>query len=339
MKLVRLLGGALWGTGLALALGMSVARADEVKLIFVSLVPTESPVVPGSYHPWVDRINTAGQGIVHIDERDGYALANLDNVYNRVLDDVVQIGFAQQNAIGGHFIRSAVAGLPFVSADSESASVALWRLYHSGQIDAEYADVTPLFLTVFPQSGIHFIHPVAALDDLKGLKLIAVGKAQAEAVATLGGAPLSIPLTDMYTALQRGSADGAVASWTTFNPFRLGEVTRYHVETQLGTSTGMVFMAKKRFDALPPAAQKVLMDNSGEAMSRSFGAFIDGEAKGVRDAVIVAPQQTVTAPSPERAAEWRTQITPNNAAYMNTVPNGPAIFAAYQQLLKAAKSP
>jgi TRAP-type C4-dicarboxylate transport system substrate-binding protein len=168
------------------------------------------------------------------------------------------------------------------------------------------------------------------------LKLIAVGKAQADAVTALGGAPLSIPLTETYTALQRSAADGAVASWSTFKPFRLGDVTRYHVEAQLGTSTGMVFMAKKRFDALSPAAQKVLMDNSGEAMSRSFGAYIDSEAKDTRDGVL-ATKQVVTAPSPQQAAVWRQKVTPNNIAYANTVPNGPALLDSYRKLLSEAK--
>jgi len=334
MKLVQ----GLWAAVIAMGLASSTAYADETKLIFVSLVPADSRVAQTVFHPWVDRINAAGQGVVHLDGRDGFALANLDNVYNRVLDDVVQVGFAQQNAIGGKFIRSAVAGLPFVSDDSESASVALWRLYRSGQIGDEYADIVPLFLTVFPQSGVHLVHPVAALDDFKGLKLIAVGKAQAEAVTALGGAPLSIPLTDMYQGLQRGAADGAIASWTTFDPFRLGDVTRYHVESRLGTSTGMVFMTKKRFDGLSPAAQKVLMDNSGEAMSRSFGAYLDGDAKRVRDAVKATSDQSVTEPTAARSATWRDKVTPNDTAYVNGVPNGPAIFATYQQLLAAAKS-
>ncbi|HWE76005.1 MAG TPA: TRAP transporter substrate-binding protein DctP [Stellaceae bacterium] len=332
MKLGHLMQSALLG----LALSASAARADEVKLIFLSMVPAESPVVAASYHPWVDRVNAAGKGLVRLEERDGYALANLDNVYNRVLDDVVQVSFAQQNAIAGKFIRSTMAGLPFVSTDSETASVALWRLYASGQISAEYDDIVPLFLTVFPQSGIHLTHPIAALDDLKGLKLIAVGKAQADAVTALGGAPLSIPLTETYTALQRGAADGAVASWSTFKPFRLGDVTRYHVEAQLGTSTGMVFMAKKRFNALPPAAQKVLVDNSGEGMSRSFGAYIDSEAKDTRDGVLKA-NQAVTALSPKQAETWRDKVTPNDTAYANAVPNGPAILDAYRKLLSEAK--
>lgn len=193
-------------------------------------------------------------------------------------------------------------------------------------------------LIVFPQSGVHLVHPVASLKDLHGLKLIALGKVQSEAVTALGGAPLSIALPDMYEALQRGTADGAVASWTVFDPFRLGDVTRYHSESLLGTSTGMIFMAKKKFDALPAAAQKVLRDNSGEAASRAFGAYLDGDAARVRDAVKTAPQQVLTPPDPARATAWREKLAALDADYVKTVPSGQAILDSYRQLLAASKA-
>ena len=331
MTLIR----SLWSIALAMALGIAAAKADEVKLTFATLAPPDSRVAQMAFHPWADRVNAAGKGVVQLDTRDGFAIANLDNVYSRVMDDVVQVGWALQGAIGGKFIRSAIAGLPFVSDDCETGSVAFWRLYQSGALAAEYGEIVPLMLIVFPQSGIHLVHPVAALDDLRGLKLIALGKVQAEAVTTLGGAPLSIGLTDMYTALQRGTADGAVASWTTFDPFRLGDVTRYHLETRLGTSTGMIFMAKKKFDALPAAAQKVLVDNSGEAASRAFGAYLDGDAARVRDNV-KSGGQTVAAPDTVGEAQWRDKLDPVDAAYVSSVPNGAAILASYRQLLAAA---
>jgi hypothetical protein len=82
----------------------------------------------------------------------------------------------------------------------------------------------------------------------------------------------------------------------------------------------------------------VLMDNSAEAMSRSFGAYLDGDAKRVRDGVKAAPQQTVTEPSVERSTQWREKLEPANAAYVKSVPDGEAIFASYRQLLAAAKA-
>ena len=63
--------------------------------------------------------------------------------------------------------------------------------------------------------------------------------------------------------------------WTVFQPFKMAEVTTYHVEAQLSGSTGMVFMSKKKWDTLSPAVKKVLESNSGEAQSRAFGAFWD----------------------------------------------------------------
>ena len=318
--------------------GVGLAAADEIKLTFATIAPPDSRVAQAMFHPWADRINAAGQGVVHLDTRDGFAIANLDNSYSRVMDDVVQVAWALQGAIGGKFVRSAIAGLPFVSDDCETASVAFWRLYQAGALGPEYADIVPLMLIAFPQSGIHLTHPVATLDDLRGLKLIALGKIQSQAVTALGGAPLSIPATDMYESLQRGAADGAIASWATFDPFRLGDVTRYHVETRLGTSTGMIFMAKKKFEALPPAVQKILQDNSGEALSRSFGAYFDGDAARVRDAVKSAPDQVVSAPTAARSAQWEKTLGPIDAAYVGGVPDGQAILDQYRQLLVAAKT-
>jgi TRAP-type C4-dicarboxylate transport system substrate-binding protein len=40
----------------------------------------------------------------------------------------------------------------------------------------------------------------------------------------------------------------------------------------------MIFMAKKKWDALPVAARKILAANAGEAESRHFGAFWDMRA-------------------------------------------------------------
>ena len=81
---------------LASALGIGNARADEVNLIFVSLVPTGSPVVEGAYHPWVDRINTAvppngtiymldvnyyGDAERHVFEKDGLIRPDIATSY------------------------------------------------------------------------------------------------------------------------------------------------------------------------------------------------------------------------------------------------------------------
>ena len=63
-----------------------------------------------------------GTGVVEI--REGGTLANFQNVYERVLDDVVQIGFGQQALIAGKFPLTEVVVLPFIVKDN---TVGWWR--------------------------------------------------------------------------------------------------------------------------------------------------------------------------------------------------------------------
>ena len=44
-------------------------------------------------HPWAQRINEQGKGIIKIDVRDGYTLINHINFYQRTHDNVVQIAW------------------------------------------------------------------------------------------------------------------------------------------------------------------------------------------------------------------------------------------------------
>jgi TRAP-type C4-dicarboxylate transport system substrate-binding protein len=316
----------------------STALAQELRLTFATLAPPSSRVAQGFFHPWAQRINEAGKGIVRLEVKDGFTLANLENVYNRVLDDVVQVGWGLQSAIGGKFERSAIAGLPFTADDSERASVALWRLYKSSLIEAEYQDIVPLALVVFPQSGLHLARAPAAPDNIAGLKLAALGKVQGDAIGHLGAVPLSLPATDLYEGIQRGLADGAVASWTTFDPFRLGEVTRYHVVTRLGTSTGMLFMARKKFEALPAEVRRILQENSGESSSRQFGGYLDADAARVMNQVKASEKNTVVVLSDEITAQWRDKVAPVGNDWVNALPNGPVLRAAFEALLKEART-
>jgi TRAP-type C4-dicarboxylate transport system substrate-binding protein len=312
-----------------------VALAQEVKLTFVTLAPPNSKVAAAIFHPWAARINEQGKGVIQLDVRDGFTLANLENSYSRVLDDVVQVGWSLQNALGGRFKKSAIAGLPFVAENCEDGSVAFWRLYKSGALDSEYENIVPLTLVTFPQSGIHFSQPRQSVDDFQGLKLISLGKLQSDIIAKLGGVALSLPATDMYQAIQRGTADGAVASWTTFDPYRLGEVTKYHIEAKFGTSTGMIFMSKAKFNSLPPAAQKILMANAGEEPSRAFGAFLDKEIVRIRDEAAKTGQ--IVSPTAAQEAAWRKKVEPVNAEWTKMVPEGDAILAKYVDFLGQVK--
>ncbi len=290
--------------------GGGAAPAAEVHLIATTI---SLPSTPNSQmvHEWADRINTQGKGIVSIDVRDGFSLVNSRNYYDRLVGDVVQISFGSLNYEVGKFPLCQVMGLPFVFANSEQASAVFWQLYKSGLLDQEFDQIVPLFAEAFPQNSLHFGKaPAAPLRDLRGLRIIASGRIETRVIEALGGAPASIALSDSYEALQRGTADGIIFPIGAAPDFKLDEVTHYHIVAAMGGGPGGVWMAKAKYQSLPPEVRAIIDENSGEAQSRKAGRGLDQREVEVPKELETKKAQTVATLTPEQAKAWQAALAP-----------------------------
>ncbi|CUH82170.1 TRAP transporter substrate-binding protein DctP [Tropicibacter naphthalenivorans] len=204
-------------------------------------------------------------------------LANHQNFYDRVSDDVIQIGWGMTIFNPGRFPRTLVSTLPFMVETAEQGSAALCAMYQDGAFGDDLADIQPLLFVEFPQSSLHTKGgALSAMDDVKGRKIITTGPAAAAMVEDHGGAPLSFNIAEQYEAIQRGAADGTILNFTGVAGFRLHEVTDTHLVAPLGGAMGLVFMSKDRWNALSEDARSAIMAESGCDGSRAFGQFIDG---------------------------------------------------------------
>jgi TRAP-type C4-dicarboxylate transport system substrate-binding protein len=159
--------------------------AQETRLLMTSLSPGGS-TNSVFFNQWSQKLADQSGGAVKIDVRDGTTLANFGNVYERVQDDVVQIGWAIHQVVAGKFPLSEVAGLPFVEGGFSRASLALYRLAQTGLLNNEYKDVVPLVFSVFGPSQLHFARQPRSIDDLNGLKIGVAGRAPSQLVTALG---------------------------------------------------------------------------------------------------------------------------------------------------------
>jgi TRAP-type C4-dicarboxylate transport system substrate-binding protein len=100
---------APWIVAVAAAAIVSIqpAAAQKVRLFFTSMSPAGSSNSE-FFNAWAKRVNDAAKGAIDVQVKDGVTLANFANVYDRVLDDVVQIGWGQQAFIRGRFPASDV---------------------------------------------------------------------------------------------------------------------------------------------------------------------------------------------------------------------------------------
>lgn len=310
------------------------ACADTVNLIFATTEPAGSVDTTDVFQPWADGIGKATSGAVHIDIREGFAIANSTNIYDRVQGDVVQIGILIPSLVGGKFPLTDVAGLPFVNQDSMNASAAFWRLYKTGAFDREYKDIVPLGFGLFPPQDVQLVKAPATLDNLNGLRLRVVGKLSSELVTRLGATPMVIDPSDQYTALERHTVDGVLSSWMSLGPLHLIDVTSYHIETSLGTGMFIVFMAHGKFAALPAAAQEAIMANSGESLSRALGKGFEARAATSRAPAAADPaKHTIVQLPPAQSAEWAKAINPVVDEWTAAHPGGAELLAAYRKLI------
>jgi TRAP-type C4-dicarboxylate transport system substrate-binding protein len=322
--------------GVAALFGGRPAAAAE-RLIFTSMSPAGS-LNSKLFRAWAAKVDADSKGTLQIDVRDGGTLANYINVYDRVRSNVVQIGWAIHQLLGGRFPRTVVAGLPFQAENSELGSVALWRLYKSGVLGAEYQDVVPLWFVVTPQSAMHFSDKPPTLANLRGIKVAVLGRDPAMLVEGLGGTPISVQTQDFYETLQRGTVGAGMISFAAFPTFKLEEVTKYHVAGTFGASTMMFFMAKSKFDSLPAAAQHALLADGGEAESRAFGRYLDGQDQEVVKSLKASPKHTVATLSPAEMANWHKAAEPVIKAWEKKAPDGAAILAKFQSIYAGVKA-
>lgn len=319
------------------AIAAAGAQAQENKLLMTSLSP---PASPNSvfFNAWAQKVNDAAKGAVAVDVRDGIALATFGNTYDRTQNDVIQIGWVQHGLVAGKFPLSEVAGLPFLVDDIGAGASALWRLYKSGLLNAEYAETVPLWYGLLGLQGLHFAKAQKSLDDLSGAKLRINGRVVGQLVEVMGGTPISMQSEDMYAALQRGTIDGIVSSWAAFEPYKLQEVTSYHYEIAFGTTTSMFMMAKKKYDALPAAGRAALDANTGEAMSRSFMVHIAAQADRARKPVSELPAHKVVQPTPAQIAAWQAKAKPVFDQWAKERAGGEKALDEFKRLYAAAKA-
>jgi TRAP-type transport system periplasmic protein len=317
-------------------LAATSVRADEIELTFATgAQPGQSPH-PQVSLPWADRINAAGKGLVHIKVVEGFSVVTPQTFYDRLKNDVVQIVYGLQGSVGGVFRLSDVVRIPYLVRKAEIGSVAFWRLYKSGLLDSDYKDVHPLAIAMYPQAVLHSAKRPNSITDFSGLKIVANSKTTGDIITKLGGTPISLLIQETYPGLQRHTVDAVMTAYPAMVAFKFGEVAPIHVDAQLGGGATMLIMAKEKWNKLPPAVQKLLDDNSGEALARLYGIENDAQQESGRKAAMEMKDQTMVVPTAAEDEAFQKKLAPVADDWIKDNPDGAAVLAKFRQLLTQA---
>ena len=288
--------------------------------------------------PWSKEVEAATGGAVQVQIFPGPAVASFGNVYDRILNGVVDIGFGLFGPYSTQFPKISVTQVPFEPATPEEAATALWRLYEKGVIADELAKVKPLAMATFSPSAFQSPKPIATLDHLKGQKISVGSRMQGRVVELLDGSPVTMTTTDVYQSLQRGLVDTALLGYAATLAFKLYEVSNHFLEAPLGMSGNFVFMNKDSFAKLPEAARKAIDKVSGETLSRRMAKAAMVENEHGREKMEKMAGKTVNVVPDAEIARRKELFAPLTEEWLKETPDGAKVLAAYRAEVAAIRS-
>lgn len=317
--------------GVIYGLGAVAASAETLKL--AGFVPPKSVSASRVLTPISNEIKaeTGGKLIVK-----GYWGGQLGRSpfkqYKLVTDGVADLGYIVDIYTSGQFIDGAMFELPYNIRSASEGSLARWRMYKAGHLRG-YDDVHLMGLWMSEPGGIHVRKPINSLADLKGMKIRASGKVATAFLKQIGAVPVSMSVTKVTEAIDRGVLDGLMQSWVGLVTFRTHNVVKYHYEAPVGALTFSIVMNKNKWNKLSAANKATLNKYGGESMARRAGAAFDKLGKERFNKHRNDKDRKFIIPSEAEITKARAAAQPIYDDWVKKTPNGKAKLDALNKIL------
>jgi len=155
-------------------------------------------------------------------------------------------------------------------------------------------------------------HPIATLEDFKGLKFsVGPGPTFLEAMTLLSGSkPINVPVAEVPTALETGMMDGSPFPWPVMTFMDLPRIMPYVTLVPFGLSfpVGLV-VSEKWWNTLPADLQQTLQKVFEDAMAK-YGGMVVQVGDEQQKKYTETPGTKVTELTSAEAAKWMEALKP-----------------------------
>ncbi len=272
---------------------------------------------PSYYHIlnlklFADKVKELSKGRMELRVHPASSLYPQNEQIPAVVDGRVEIAPMLSGYMLDMFLEMAVLDLPFMTSSLDETRAAAEKLKPFYIERLAQKNIQLLAIGTWPTQQLFSTKkPFAKVEDWKGTKIRVYGSETAELTKALGGAPVNIPFGEVYTALQRNVADGAITSATNAEPMKFFEVTKY-INYWYVQGAGVEFLGvnKKALNALPQDLQKVVLDAIKESRFEDK-EWEDAKAWDARAKKRCAELgMTVVEVAPEEIAKARKMVKP-----------------------------
>jgi len=174
--------------------------------------------------------------------------------------------------------------------------------------------------------------------DLQGLKISVQGRLASETLQALGGTPISLPINEVYEALQRGMVVGAAIGWPAAVSFKLTDLAHNHVQASLGGEAAIMIMNNQTYAKLSGKAKQAIDANIATPYTNWFNKVIDDTERDNIATTQKMGNQTIYKLPPDELAQWKKRVAPVIADWEKRTPDGAHVLAAFRKEIAAIRA-
>ncbi|OPY71861.1 MAG: Lactate-binding periplasmic protein precursor [Syntrophorhabdus sp. PtaU1.Bin058] len=295
----------------AFVIVLPVSAAEKpIELSLNHLFPEVSWFHKNAVLPWKNLVEQKSKGRLKVNIYPSGALAKSTTMYDAVKAGAADIVLDAGPYYIGRFPMSEGTQIPLLGAKSSWVASRAWMdLYDEfPELRKEYADVKLLWLFSQGPGQLFTRKPVKKMEEVKGLIVRAPGGI-GDIMKALGASPVSMPSSESYLALSKGTIDATVFPGEAIATYKLYEATKYVTMSNLYVQWFFVAMNKEKYNSLPKDLQKVIDECSGTVGTDIVGkawndadkvGFELGKQKGMEFIYL----------SPEEQKRWEQQVAP-----------------------------
>jgi TRAP-type C4-dicarboxylate transport system substrate-binding protein len=289
----------------------AVLAQGTVDLKLSSFVPPMHSIWAGVLTPWVKEVAAKSGGKLKISMYPSMQLGGKPpELYRQMVQGVADIVFTLPGYTSGDFPMLSLTELPGAATDAHDGTNKLWERMNAGFFNKELADAKVLMLWNSDNAGLMTrSKEVRGPADVKGLRVRAPSEAQSKQIDFMGGVGVSMPVTQIYQGLERGTIDATQIPMSAMIDFKLIEVVKYlTINTPLGRSPFFVTMNRKRYEGLPADLRKVIDDTTG--LKLSHHGSTDYDKQNTRAIELAKKERNVYQCSKEEYQKWLAFFAP-----------------------------
>lgn len=275
------------------AIAPAVAVAERLNAS--NWLPPSHELAVHPYTEWIPQIKDGTGGRIDFVHHVSGSLIPARATMQGVRDGVAAVGVVYPPYTPAEFPLSNVINDLAFSAQDDLAGVLAWTevsLRHP-KLQAEWKRNGGVFGGGYSTPTYELIcaKPVTDTASAKGLKFRAAAGAHTEWVRDIQGVAVSVPIGDVYTGLERGSIDCAIADLGNLDSMKLTEVSKSVTLVRMGGTLGASWVYNIPFwRKASPADRRVMLDQMAFAIARTQvnwvanadKALAAARAKGVR---------------------------------------------------------